>query len=296
MQRSNVDDPSINCPEQVCFFLQQPPNQLNEQHQRLRKSYKQTPSRSEKLGRVRFMNKKAVLAISLFLLIGGLSCICTANAKVTGTFRFRAWIDGSDYVYIQNAGGKVWYEHLQYDYPGEHSQTGVPYNATFPAPTTIDGVDWTPTWDKTAQKSNTYTSSSHNYPSGEWTALAINKITNASDALQSRGPITIVDHPSSSNGYTAKVLLNDDTGSIVYRGAAWYEFEISWEAPDPSPGIPFVTIAAVAAVLVAVGALLFFLLRRRRPGEPTTHGGGGEPTSPESSHGGGEPTSPEAKR
>jgi len=92
---------------------------------------------------------KAIVIVGLILcLVLGLGFVYTVGAKETGTFHLRAWIDGSDYVYLQNAGGKVWYEHILYDYPGEHSQTGALYSATSPAPTTIDGVNWVPVWNK----------------------------------------------------------------------------------------------------------------------------------------------------
>ena len=203
---------------------------------------------------------RIVMACLIICLISAIGTMFATNAALSGTFHFRAYIDGSDYVCIQNAGGKVWYEHLQYDYPGEHE----PYSAASPAATTLDGVDWTPTWDKTAMKSNTYTSSSpQNYPSGAWTALSINKVTNASDSAQSRGPVTIEQLPSSSNSYTAKVLLNDDTGAIVYRGGAWYEFELSWEAADSGSGFPFELVVVAVVVIAAVAVLLVFIFKRK---------------------------------
>ena len=153
----------------------------------------------------------------------------TVDAKVTGTLRFRAFIDGSDYVCIQNAGGMVWYEHSNYNYPGETP----PYTVSSPAATVVNGVNWYPIWDKTAKKSNIYNvNSPHDYPDGVWTALAVTEVANASDTAQNRGPVTITQYPSRSNNYTAKVFLNDNTGSILYPGAAWYEFELSWEAPS----------------------------------------------------------------
>ena len=207
------------------------------------------------------MRLKATVATFLILcLVSTFGCMTSADAALSGTFHFRAYIDGSDYVCIQNAGGKVWYEHLQYDYPGEHE----PYTAASPATTTVDGVDWTPTWDKTAQKSNTYTSSSpQNYPTGAWTALSVNKITSTSDTAQSRGPVTIEQFPSNSNSYTAKVLLNDDTGAITYRGGAWYEFELSWEASSSDSGFPVELIAVAIIIILAVAVFLVFLMRRR---------------------------------
>jgi hypothetical protein len=207
---------------------------------------------------MRRLNATVMVCLALFL-VSCLSSLGRVNATIAGTFHFRGYFDGSDYLYIQDAGGKVWYEHIEYDYPGEHT----PYNSSFPAPTTLDGVDWYPVWDRDTRMSDTYvTSSPQNYPSGNWTALSITKITNASDSDQSRGPVTIEDYPSSSNDYTAKVLVNDDTGNIVYFGAAWYEFELSWEAPNLVPEYPFGIISVFFVLLpVTIGVLLY---RRRR--------------------------------
>ena len=100
--------------------------------------------------------KAVVLTCFVLCLLLSLGSVRTVNALVTGSFHFRAYIDGSDYVYIQDAGGKVWYEHLDYEYPGEHS----PYSSGSPAPTTVDGVNWYPVWNITTGISNIYTSSS----------------------------------------------------------------------------------------------------------------------------------------
>lgn len=203
---------------------------------------------------MRRLKATVMVCLALFMVScsGSLSRV---NATVTGTFRFKGYFDGSDYVYIQDAGGEVWYEHIEFDYPGEHS----PYNSSFPSPTTLDGVDWYPVWDRDTQMSDAYvTSSPQNYPSGNWTVLSIIKITNASDSDQSRGPVTIEDYPSSSNDYTAKVLVNDDTGNIVFFGAAWYEFELSWEAPNLVPEYPFGIIAGFLVLLpVTIGVLIY---------------------------------------
>lgn len=196
---------------------------------------------------------KAILVTCLILcLVLGLS-VNPVSAMVTGTFHFQAYIDGSDYVYIQNAGGKVWYEHIQYTYPGEHA----PYSIAAPAATTIDGVNWYPVWNRTTKMSNIYTSSSpQNYPSGEWTALSITKITNVSDTTQSRGPVTIIDFPSSNNSYTAKVLINDDTGSLVFSGSTWYVFELSWVAPQLIPEFS-TTIAGISTLVMLSIAIIY---------------------------------------
>ena len=205
------------------------------------------------------MRMRATIVTCLVLCLGlGLASLNAVHATVAGTFRFRAWIDGSEYLYIQNAGGLVWYEHIKYDYPGEHS----PYNATSPAPTILDGVNWYPVWNKTTGMSDTYVSTSpDHYPSGEWTAFNITKITNQTDLTQSRGNVTIEAFPSSNNDYTAKVLVNDDTGNIVFFGAAWYEFELSWEAPQLVPEYPFGIVAGLFAFLPMT--LAIFLSKRR---------------------------------
>lgn len=203
-----------------------------------------------------------ILTFLVLCLVLNIAELNTAFAVVNGTFRFRAFIDGADYVYIQDAGRKVWYEHIKYDYPGLHS----PYNASYPAPTIVNNVNWYPVWNTSVSQpqlpySFPYESSSpQNYPSGQWTALALTKITNASDTTQSRGPVTLEEYPSSSNSYTAKILVNDDTGSIVYGGAAWYEFELTWEAPalvpELAPTVLFASLILLSSLAVIGGTRL----------------------------------------
>ena len=197
-----------------------------------------------------------IFSVTIFLVT-----VNSANAVVTGTLRFRAFIDGSDYVYVQNAGGKVWYEHLEYEYPGLHS----PYSASSPAPTTIDGVSWYPVWNTTTEKSNVYvTNSPLNYPDGEWADLSLAKITNATDTTQSRGPVTMEESPSASNNYTAKILLNDDTGNIIFSGATWYEFQVSWQAPVLAPEFSSTMMATLTLITVSI-AIAYTRKRIMRP-------------------------------
>lgn len=140
---------------------------------------------------------------------------------------FRAWIDGSDYLYIQ--GGKVWYVHRNFQYPGlwkgPHGEVHDP-----PIPTYINSDPWNPEWpdnygyDDHGQRSlNTYTNLD---PSQSYSDIQISLTK-----IAGRGPISIIQYPSSSNNYTTIILLDDDPG----WGPDWYEFKLYKYQPNQPP-------------------------------------------------------------
>jgi hypothetical protein len=180
----------------------------------------------------------AIAIIALFAI--SFSTFDLAHANYAGTFTFKAWIDGSDYIYLQNAGAIIWYEHLAYDLPGLHEGT---------YPTTVNNVAWYPSW------ANNPLSDKHNVNgprvNGEWNITSIT-------IIQARSEISIIEYPSSSNNYTAKIHLND----YGPGGADWYEFSLNWESVN-APSYDYVTgttwvpsanSGAVASV-VTVGAV-----------------------------------------
>jgi hypothetical protein len=146
-----------------------------------------------------------VLILSCSVLtLSDIGAVKAANVYV-GTFHFKAWIDGTDNVYIQNGGGAVWI---------------VNQTSQLPSSITIDGVSWSPTWS--GSTSSKYTSNT-SHPIYQWT---IEDLT----IVSGRGSISIAQNPSSSNNYTANVVLND----YGWLGAAWYEFELQVEAAIPT--------------------------------------------------------------
>ena len=85
-----------------------------------------------------------------------------------------------------------------------------------------------------------------------------------------RDRLTIVEYPSASNDYTAKILLDDTTflpNGVNPTGAGWYSFTMNWEssnsinAPNQSANIfsnPIVLVGIIAAVIAAIGAGIYF--------------------------------------
>jgi len=183
-----------------------------------------------------------------------------ASAENTGVVHVKAWIDGSDYIYIQQAGGSVWYVHKYYTLPGYHSPDG-----TLASPglaTVINGNDWYPDWSGVDPEnpdegatSSVYLSSTPPTPL-EWSITGLTVIHNGEvgeDDGRDSGAITIETSPTAENSYTATILLNDDdTG-----GAGWYEFELTWTAPSINvlPEYPLGTIFAVTVFFAAFGTL-----------------------------------------
>ncbi|MSP54643.1 MAG: hypothetical protein EXR69_03420 [Myxococcales bacterium] len=120
----------------------------------------------------------------------------------------RACIDGSDWFVIQGSAG--WWEHRNFDRVGEHS--GCPS-----AETLLDGVAWIPTW-ASATVSDRYDPLPKTLP-GYDTTLQIT-------IIEARGSVTVTEQPTSTNGWTGRVLLDDDATG----GPAMYEFLIQYAA------------------------------------------------------------------
>jgi outer membrane protein assembly factor BamB len=150
------------------------------------------------------------------------------SASTTGTLRIRLYVDGYDEIYIQHAGGVIWFKHLEWGLPGDaeaSSSHQVGLQCTLP--TTVNGVDWYPYWptgndsstgrqyDDAGAESDRFVATGL-YPSGDW------KI-DFMDVVQARNSISIEQDPSSSNDYTAIIKVSDTSAY-----ADWYEFVLSW--------------------------------------------------------------------
>jgi len=160
------------------------------------------------------LGKKAVSGMMLtLLLISTLTLafnVKTVRAEEYSTLHFRAWIDGSDWLYIQ--GNEIWYVHRYFQFPGIWGEANWP--------TYINTDEWYPEWpdlwgyDDYGQRSlNTYTDL---YPP----LYNVISLT----IIEARWSISIVQYPSIENDYTTIILLDDDPPG----GAAWYEFELSY--------------------------------------------------------------------
>ena len=199
--------------------------------------------------------------VLLFVVLFGFSVLSfsVANAAGTGSFGFRAWIDGSDYLYVQSGGAVVWFEHLRYILPGLG-------NGNYP--TYVDGAEWYPSW--VGSVSSKFVSSG-SFPVGEW------NITDFT-VVSARNLVSVVEYPSVENNFTAKIYLNDDPAG----GAAWYEFSLSWVTSGglsvgdvaSSAWVPSAP-AAVGAAFVAAGAVVgLSVLAVASSGAPAVSTGG----------------------
>jgi len=186
------------------------------------------------------------------------SVSASPNGYEVEYLHFLAWIDGSDYLHIQ--GNNVWYVHRNFQYPGLWAANN---------PTYVNGDPWYPVWpddwgyDDYGQRSlDTYTNLNPPQPSYE--------IEITLEVIQAREEISIVQYPSSSNGYETIVLLNDDSPG----GAAWYEFKLFMYTPTPVGGIafspdklallaPYIIMAALIAIATVSVAVYWRRLSTR---------------------------------
>lgn len=219
-----------------------------------------------------------------FYQLESISNVASASTPTyTGTFSFKAWIDGLDYVYVQRGGATVWYEHMKSNLPGyELNNAGEQANIQNHGnvPTYIDGNIWYPTWANITTSWIDIHSFSSKYvspkphPTGEWNMTRFT-------VLQTRGNLTIIDYPSAGNDYTAKILLDDYTflpNGTNPTGATWYEFNMDWQSNSPLSGgdvtktawVPPVSNAAATVVLASVALGVLSLIAAAATTTPAT--------------------------
>jgi len=140
--------------------------------------------------------RKKWLRCALCLVLG-LMLGCTKTVKI------KAYIDGSDTVKIQ--GNKLWFEHEEFDLPGDHNTK----------PTLINGKPWRPAWnDKT---SIAYEGLRPAFKPGAPAEIKLTK-------LSGRGEVNISEMPTPENNQTLAIHFNDEP-----PGADWYEVRIDWK-------------------------------------------------------------------
>jgi hypothetical protein len=160
-----------------------------------------------------------VMLLFLLLMIPTIISYNVQAEALSGTIDVKAWIDGSDYLYIQ--GNEVWYIHRNYQFPGL-------WNASIPLPTYINNDPWNPQWPDYSD----YPGGGYSHPNQRsldtYTSLnppqPLQPIEISLEVIRARNEISIWQYPSNVNGYTTVVLFNDDPPS----GADWYEFKLNW--------------------------------------------------------------------
>jgi hypothetical protein len=139
------------------------------------------------------------------------------QAEAGGQVHVRIHIDGRSWVVIQ--GDELWLKHFDFAAPGRHM--GADH------PTVIDGEEWYPEWpfgpppeegrdcggcetvDRFYLKDQLPTS-------GE--------VQVELEVIEERGSTTLIAEPTSENGYTIAVELDDNGPS----SSVWYEVVVHW--------------------------------------------------------------------
>lgn len=115
------------------------------------------------------------------------------------------YIDGTDVIKIQ--GNKIWYEHEEYDLPGDPKSRNEP--------TTINGSVWHPQWKE--QTSVAFENLTPAFKPGSPPQVKLTK-------LLGRGDASIKELPAPENNRTLSIYLHDDE-----PGADWYEVIVEWK-------------------------------------------------------------------
>ena len=156
----------------------------------------------------------AILILAIGMTPGVMTAGAVTGAAVStgGLIRVQAWVDGRSQLILQ--GDTARWHHFDFAAPGREFAN---------EPTTIDGVDWFPTWPDVPDVQNrdcncdsdTFTGVNPPVPQA---AAVVSLIP-----VQARGPMSIVQSPTSGNEYTLIVQFNDNAPP----GAAWYIVDIN---------------------------------------------------------------------
>jgi len=172
------------------------------------------------------MKKEIFLAASLIIGSSGAS---------SATIAVSAYIDGISSLVFQ--GDTVHWYHTDFAAPGRWNDNDFA--------TIVNGVDWLPNWPSAGR--NDFCNCDSSSISGLFPALPASAITVSLSALDSPGPVTILEQPNSLNGYSLVVKFDD-----YYRGgASWYNVELSYPSvPLPAGAWLFGTALSSLAILV----------------------------------------------
>ncbi len=124
------------------------------------------------------------------------------------SLRVRAYIDGSDYLYVR--GNKVWFKHDSWDLPGK--------GGNHDDPTYLDDATWYPTWNGSGSGAE---SDHHTLPTSCGTLPSDAGTTVYLSNNSSRCEVSISAQPSDGNSYTLQIYLADSA-----NGAEWCDFTL----------------------------------------------------------------------
>ncbi|MCK6447210.1 MAG: hypothetical protein L6Q99_12545 [Planctomycetes bacterium] len=183
---------------------------------------------------------------SLALFACSLAAVALANRADAQSVHIQAYVDGRSNLILDDDSA-TW-QHFDWAAPGRlDCNMGAEMQ-----PTILDGVTWWPGWPDVPDCENrdcggcfssTIVGLPHPLPNADFTPQIV--------VHHARGPVTIVEWPSSTNGWRAVIEFED-----TYFGAAdWYDVEFSFSAV----GVPYCTStinsSGAAATISVSGSL-----------------------------------------
>jgi hypothetical protein len=143
---------------------------------------------------------------------------------VPETVNIRAYIDGRSRLILQ--GNSVRWYHLDFAAPGRELFTNQP--------TTIDGVNWYPTWPDVPDNENRFCACSSSTYAAITPPIPAQDMSVSLELVRARtGFVSIVEYPSVANGYS--IVIDFDDNPVSHSD--WYEVNVRIGAPEP-PGPP----------------------------------------------------------
>jgi hypothetical protein len=136
-------------------------------------------------------------------------------APGTKTLVVKVHVEGLSYLRIQN--NQAWWYHVTYAAPGL---------STSPAsPTTINAVDWTPTWPFSSGNGMHCACESAKFDLCKaGVALGASPTFSSLKKISGPGVVVLAQAPIKGSGYRAAVLVHDTP-----YGSNWYEFKITFK-------------------------------------------------------------------
>lgn len=167
------------------------------------------------------------------LLLGASLLLCSSLVSAE-SITVSAYVDGTSALIFQ--GDTVHWHHTAWAAPGRWD--GNDYA------TMINGIDWVPEWPATGR--NDFCDCDSSSISGLFTALPHSATTVSLEALDARGPVTILEQPDVLNDFRLVVQFDD----FYFGGASWYDVKLT-SSPVPLPAGIWLLSGALSALGVA---------------------------------------------
>ncbi|MGZ6546085.1 MAG: hypothetical protein ACXVEI_12290 [Actinomycetota bacterium] len=150
-----------------------------------------------------------ILAIGMTLGVGMIGAV-TGAAAVTGggVIQIQALVDGRSQLILQ--GDTAQWHHFDFAAPGRELFANEP--------TIVNGTDWFPQWPDVPNAENRDCNCFSDVLTGVDPPVPQTDLTVTLTLVEARGPVSIVQAPSSGNGYTLVVQFDDNAfgGAVPY--------------------------------------------------------------------------------